>query len=255
MHWDLSQLDHWMAMLWWPLGRVSGLMLTAPILSATTLPSLVRVVLTMALTVAIIPAEPALPALTILSWQSLLILAQQFIIGLLMGTCLKLVFEAVNYGGELVANAMGLGFASAIDPQQNSETPLVGQFHTTIVSLLFLVMNGHLALIGLLADSLHSLPPSALTAKMDWQLLSFAGIVFSGAVRIALTAMIALMVTNIGFGVISRAAPSMNMFALGFPISITLGLAVLWLSLRTLPTMFTSLCDQADSVLRQIIGQ
>lgn len=241
-------------MLWWPLGRVSGLMLTAPILGTTSLPGTVRIVLMMALTIAILPAEPDLPALTLLSWQSLLTLVQQLIIGMAMGMCLKLVFEAVSYGGELIANAMGLGFASVVDPQQGGDTPLVGQFHSLMVSLIFLALNGHLALISLLAESLRSLPPEQLSTTMEWTLLSFAGIVFSGAVKVALTAMIALLITNIGFGVISRAAPSMNMFALGFPISITLGLTVLWLSLRSLPAMFSQLCNQADAVLRQMIG-
>lgn len=255
MHWDLSQIDRAIAMLWWPLGRVSGLMMTAPILGASSLPGMVRIVLMMALTLAILPAEPALPALTLLSWSSLLTLIRQLIIGMLMGMTLKLVFEAVSYGGELIANAMGLGFASVVDPQQGGNTPLVGQFHTVMISLLFLSMNGHLSLIGMLATSMRTLPPEHLSSTMEWQLLSYAGIVFSGAVKVALTAMIALLVTNIGFGVISRAAPSMNMFALGFPISITLGLVVLWLSLRALPGMFASLCDQAEVVLRQMTGQ
>ena len=254
MHWDLSQIDRWMALLLWPMSRVTGLMLTAPIFSASGLPSLVRIVIAMALTLAIIPAEAPMPALNILSWASLLVIVQQLIIGLLMGMTLKLVFEAVSYGGQLIANAMGLGFASVIDPTQGGDTPLIGQFQTVMVSLLFLAMNGHLALIGMLADSMRSLPPSRLSATMSWELLSFASIVFSGAVRVALTAIIALLITNIGFGVISRAAPAMNMFALGFPISITLGLTVFWLSQRALPGIFGSLCDQADAVLHHLIG-
>jgi flagellar biosynthetic protein FliR len=133
---------------------------------------------------------------------------------------------------------------------------VLSQFYLLLVTLLFLAMDGHLRLIALLADSFHSLPPGvpAINANGLHAVVGFAAELFSGAVRVALPAMTSLLVVNIGFAAISRAAPSMNLFAVGFPITVSLGFIALWLALRSLPGAFGALQDDAWSLMRNLLG-
>jgi flagellar biosynthetic protein FliR len=174
----------------------------------------------------------------------------------MVGFVLKLVFEAVSFGGELVAQSMSLGFAQVVSPGSGGGSSVLSQFYLLLVTLLFLVMDGHLQLIALLADSFHSLPPGelAINANGLYAVAGFAAELFAGGVRVALPAMTSLLVVNIGFAAISRAAPSMNLFAVGFPITITLGFIALWLSLRSLPGAFDALQDSAWGLMRNLVG-
>jgi flagellar biosynthetic protein FliR len=178
------------------------------------------------------------------------------LIGAAVGFVLRLVFEAVALGGELVSQAMSLGFASVADPQSGASSTVLSQFYLLLVTLLFVVMDGHLRLIALLADSFQSLPVdhAAITGNGLFAVLGFVSELFAGGVRVALPAMTSLLVVNIGFAAISRAAPSMNLFAVGFPITISLGFIALWLSLRSLPGAFDALQDSAWGLMRNLVG-
>jgi flagellar biosynthetic protein FliR len=117
-------------------------------------------------------------------------------------------------------------------------------------------MDGHLRLVALLAESFRTLPPGAGAISPDGlhAVAAFGGQLFSGAVRVALPAMTSLLVVNMGFAAISRAAPAMNLFAVGFPITICLGFIALWLALRSLPGAFGALEESAWSLMRELLG-
>jgi flagellar biosynthetic protein FliR len=191
-----------------------------------------------------------------LSISALVTVMQQMVVGAAMGFALKLAFEALSFGGELVASTMGLGFAQVVDPQSGHDAPVLGQFYLLLATLIFLAMNGHLELIALLATGMqHASWQSAMPGGGAlWSLLSFATHLFSGAVMVALPAMAALLVVNLGFGAISRAAPAMNLFSIGFPITISLGFIAVWLGLRTLPGAFDSLQRAAFALVRVLSG-
>jgi flagellar biosynthetic protein FliR len=180
----------------------------------------------------------------------------QVLIGAAMGFVLKLAFEAVSFGGQLVAQSMSLGFAESVDPRGGGSSPTISQFYLLVVTLLFLAMDGHLRLIALLADSFHTLPPGATGIGTNglYAVVGFAAQLFGGAVRVALPAMTSLLVVNIGFAAISRSAPAMNLFAVGFPITITLGFLALWLSMHSLPAAFESLQTSAWSLMHDLVG-
>jgi flagellar biosynthesis protein FliR len=256
MNVDLAQLQPLIAGLLWPLGRIAGLMLTAPILGANSIPVRVRVGIALILTLALAPLAQAPAQLDPLSLPALVVVAQQVVTGAAIGFALRLAFEAVALGGDLIASTMGLGFSQVVDPQSGASTPLMGQFYLVIASLLFLAMNGHLALIALLADGMrgHALATLHIGPDGLWDLLGWTTHLFGGAIRVALPALIALLIVNAGFGAISRAAPSMNLFAVGFPITITLGFVVIWLSLRTLPDAFNALLDSVTPLMRHLAG-
>jgi flagellar biosynthetic protein FliR len=252
---DLSQLEGWVGGALWALARISGLMLMAPVLGSNMIPMRIRVGLTILLTVTLAPLAPL--DIRPLSAAGVAVLAQQILVGAALGFILKLVFEAVAFGGQFVSQAMSLGFAETVNPGVGGTTPVISQFYTMLVTLLFLVMNGHLQLISLLADSFRTLPVGGqgIGAEGVWGVLTFATHLFAGAVRVALPALTAVLVVNLGFGAISRSAPSMNLFAVGFPITICLGVLAVWLSLRALPGAFESLQVTAWTAMRQLIGR
>lgn len=249
---DLAQLPVWLGSLLWALGRVTGLCLVAPVFNSTAVPMRVRVAIIVVLTLVLAPlaASPVNP----LSGAGVASMLGQVLIGAAIGFVLRMSFEAVTLGGELVSQAMSLGFASVADPQTGASSTVLSQFYLLLVTLLFVVMDGHLRLIALLADSFQSLPPAHLAISTNglFAVVGFATELFSGGVRVALPAMTSLLVVNIGFAAISRAAPSMNLFAVGFPITVSLGFIALWLSLRSLPGAFDALQDSAWVLMRNL---
>jgi flagellar biosynthesis protein FliR len=252
---DLGQLEGWVGSACWALARITGLMLVAPVFSATTIPVRIRLGITLLLTMVLAPLAPL--DIRPLSAAGVATLAQQILIGAALGFVLKLVFEAVSYAGQYVSQAMSLGFAEVVNPGLGGTTPVLSQLYSMLVTLLFLVMNGHLQLIDLLAESFRSMPvgEGGIGVNGLWGVLTFTSHLFSGAVRVALPALTALLVVNLGFGAISRSAPSMNLFAVGFPITICLGMVALWLSLRGLPSAWDSLTTSAWEAMRQLIGR
>lgn len=251
---NLAQLPIWLSGLLWAMGRVGGLFLVAPVFSARLVPARARIGIVLVLTLVLAPLAPT--TIDLMSAAGVASMASQVLIGASIGFVLKLVFEAVSFGGELVAQSMSLGFAEVANPQGGPSSPVLSEFYTLLVTLLFLVMNGHLRLIALLADSFQSLPPGMATISANGlhAIVGFGAELFSGAVRVALPAMTSLLVVNIGFGAISRAAPSMNLFAVGFPITISLGFIALWLSLRSLPGAFEALQGDAWSLMHELVG-
>lgn len=251
---DLAQLPLWLGSFLWALGRIGGLFLVAPVFSAKMLPTRIKVGLVVVLTLVLAPLAPT--TIDLLSASGVATLASQVLIGAAVGFVLQLVFEAVSFGGELVAQSMSLGFAEVANPQGGPSSPVLSEFYLLLVTLLFLAMNGHLRLIALLAESFQSLPPGMATINTHglYAVVGFGAELFGGAVRVALPAMTSLLVVNIGFAAISRSAPSMNLFAVGFPITISLGFIALWLALRSLPGAFDALQGDAWSLMHELIG-
>ncbi|GAB3789595.1 flagellar biosynthetic protein FliR [Dyella agri] len=251
---DLAWLATWLGRFLWALARVSGLCLVAPVFGASVLPMRVRLGVVLVLAMVLAPLAPG--AVDILSAAGMLGVAGQIVIGAAVGFVLKLVFDAVQFGGGLVGQSMSLGFAEVVDPQAGGNSNVLGQFYLVLVTLLFLAMDGHLRLIALLADGFHGASPGgfAIDANGLHAVLAFGVQLFGGAVRVALPAMTSLLVVNIGFAAISRAAPSMNLFAVGFPITVSLGFIALWLSLRSLPGAFDALQSDAWDLMRHLLG-
>jgi flagellar biosynthetic protein FliR len=254
MPFDAGQIITWVGSFGWALGRVGGLFLVAPVLGTTTVPVQIRIGLSLMLVVLIAPLAPT--GLAPLSAAGIGTMAQQVLIGALIGFILKIVFEAVSFGAQLIATTMSLSYAEVVNPQGGGQISVLSQFYNGMITLLFLAMDGHLQLIALLADSFHSMPISASGVGGDaiWGVLIWSGHLFSGAIRVALPALTALLVVNIGFGAISRSAPSMNLFAVGFPITVSLGLVAVWLSLRQLPGAFDALSTDAWDTMRRLVG-
>lgn len=249
-----GQLETWLTQLLWPFLRIGACFMVAPAFGAQFVPARIRIVLAGAITVVIAPLLPAPLAIAPFSAAGLLVTVQQLLIGVALGFCLQLLFDAVALGGQLLANSMGLSFAFNTDPMRGAETPVLGQLYTILVMMTFLALNGHLALIETLVDGFRDLPvgtsglgPEGIGAVVQW-----GAQLFSGALAVALPGVTALLIVNVAFGVISRAAPQLNLFAVGFPISLAFGLLIVLAGLPAMQTTFTRLLAEAFDLLRRL---
>jgi flagellar biosynthetic protein FliR len=256
MHVELADIVAWIGRFLWPFERIGAAFMVAPLFSATMVPKRLRLAIAFAVTVAVVPLVTHTPAVSPFGMAGLVITFQQLLIGTAMGFILRLMFEAVSLGGQVVAMTMGLGFAYTVDPERGVNTGLVSQYFMLLTSLLFLSLNGHLILIQVIVGSFKTLPVGATGLGSDglWSLVGFAGQMFAGAVRVALPAVIALLVINLSFGVMSRAAPTLNLFAVGFPITMFLGMVVIWLSLGNLLPNLSSLGDNAFGLMHNLVA-
>ncbi len=153
----------------------------------------------------------------------------EVLIGVAIGMVVQLAFEALVFAGQTISMTMGLGFATLVDPQRGAQTPVLGQMFMIFGTLTYLAINGHLMLLGALADSFHTLPIGAEHVDKNF-LLSVAlwgARVFDTGLLIALPAVIALVIVNLALGVVTRAAPQLNLFGIGFTITLLCGFFVL----------------------------
>jgi len=253
---SLAQLEGWIGSAFWPFLRIGSCLMVAPMFGASYVPPRVRIVLAAALTVAMLPILPRVQDLTLLSGDGVVTTLQQLLIGLALGFALQLMFDALTLGGQILANGMGLGFAFNIDPLRGVTTPALGQFYTLLGVLVFLALDGHIALLETLIASFRGLPvgPAGLGPEALHALANWGDELFLGALRVALPGMTALLVINLAFGVTSRAAPALNLFAIGFPITLISGLLIVVLGLPGVQTAFTDLLTAAFAFLRMLGG-
>lgn len=251
-----AQLSAWLGDFLWPLMRVAMMFAVAPLFGGRLVPKRVRLLLSLLVTWVLLPVVPPAPAVDPLSAEGVMITLQQLLIGLVLGFMLQMVFTALVLAGQVIAMGMGLGFASMVDPQNGVNVPVIGQYYTTLATLLFLVLDGHLLLISLLAETFHSLPVAVdgLSRQSLWDVVGWASQMFAGAMLIAIPAVTALLLTNIAFGVITRAAPQLNIFAVGFPITLSLGFIIMFFTLPALVPQFSDLLRDAFDMLRSLSG-
>lgn len=252
-----AQLTAFVGSLLWPLFRVAGLIMSAPVFGARTVPIRVRAGLSVLVTLAMMPLLPAPPAVEVFSPNSILIIAEQILIGVAMGFALQIVMSAVITGGQLIAMQMGLGFAAMVDPQNGAQTPVLSQFYVIMVLLIFLSLNGHLVMFEVLRDSFVRIPIGKATMPTDaiWLLVHWSGQIFAGALGMAIPAIASLLIVNFAFGIMTRAAPQMNIFAIGFPITMMLGFGVI---LATLPSVLphsTNMFNDAYHLIRDVLAR
>jgi len=249
-----SELPALLQQYYWPFVRMSALFLAAPIFGASTFPVRARILLAVGATLLIAPAVPAVVPVDVLSVAGVLLGAQQVVIGMAMGFIVQLVFAAAVIAGQSLAMTMGLGFAMSVDPQNGVQVPVLSQLYVILATLIFLAVNGHLMLINSLANSFTLLPVGLYgfreTFALDIVLLGSQ--MFISALLIALPALTAILLINLAFGVITRAAPQLNIFAVGFPVTIFAGFVFI---LLTMPSVFSLFLEMFESGLTEALGK
>ncbi|MBX2836136.1 MAG: flagellar biosynthetic protein FliR [Gammaproteobacteria bacterium] len=247
----VAQLTEFVGVVMWPLFRIAALFSIVPIVGGSEVPVRVRVGLALLVTLLIVPTLDSAPAVDPLTVNGIVVTVQQMMIGFAMGLMVLVVFNAVAMAGENIAITMGLGFALLNDPQNGVQVPTVSQFYVVFATLLFLALNGHLAVLNLIASSFVLIPVgAALSIDSVWHLLSWAAILFKGALAIALPALAAMLAVNMVMGVVTRSAPQMNIFSIGFPITMTVGFVAMLLTLPSVKHEFALLwSDTVASIL------
>ena len=253
---DSARIGAWVGQFVWPFLRLSAFLLAAPLFGARSVPVRVRITLAVALTVVLVPTLPPMPVLDLLSPLGLLTALQQLGIGLLGGFLLQLFMAALTFAGELVSLGMGLGFASLVDPQNGVSVPILSQLYLMLVLLLMLAADGHLLLLEFLARSFTTLPvgPVGLAFSDFRAVAGFVTDMFALGLLVALPAVTVLLVVNLVFAVVSRAAPQLNLFAVGFPVSLLVGLLVVLMTLPALTGQWDGVFGQATARLSALFG-
>jgi flagellar biosynthetic protein FliR len=245
MELSADEIVNWWVTLFYPFCRVAALITAAPILGTRAVSARIRIVLAVAVSVVMVPVSITGAALP-LPWTPAgsLATAAEVATGLALGLSLRVVFMALEIAGSLIAQLMGLSFSSMVDPASGAEVPVIGQLNSVLASLLYLSLDAHLVLFRILGESFAVLPAGGgeMARIETGVMLTMLDGVFAAGVIMALPISCALLIVNLGFGVLSRVAPQMNIFAVGLPISALFGVVLLLLGtadlLRELPALF-----------------
>jgi flagellar biosynthesis protein FliR len=238
----------------WPMLRISAVLLTAPPFSTAAFNLRIRILLAVALTVFVLPLYEW-PRIDPVSAAGLVEVFNQILIGAVMGLVLQVVVASLVVAGQAMSAAMGLSMANLIDPAVGN-VPILSQFLLVLSTLMFVGFGGHAIVVKLILQSFESLPVGASFAGQDLygRVLRWSAMTFLGGVMLALPVLATLLLVNVGLGVVTRAAPSLNIFAVGFPALILVGLALLAFSAEGIGARTEWLWFQAFEVLRQILG-
>lgn len=235
----------------WPLLRVSAMFVAIPVFSGRFVDNRILVGLSLLVTIFVVPLIPQPAPIDVFSHAGIVTGVQQLLIGLMMGFVLQMVFSAIVFAGQGIAYSMGLGFASMVDPATGVSVPVISQFYLVLSTLFFLTLGGHLVLIEMLVDSFTTLPVGidGIDRVDLWGVIAWSSRIFSAGLLMALPAITSLLMVNVAFGVVTKAAPQLNIFAVGFPITLVLGTLLMWVTLPAVMGGFTNLLAESYGVI------
>ena len=249
-----GQIGTWVASFMLPMFRITAMLMTMPVFGTTLVPRRIRLYFALAITVVVAPVLPPMPQVNALDLSALLLIGEQIIIGAGLGLFLQLFFHAFVVAGQILSIQMGMGFASMVDPTNGVSSAVIGQFFTMLVTLVFLGMNGHLVVIETLVESFTTMPVgSGLLVSNFWELANGLGWVLSAGLRLVLPAIAALLIINVAFGIMTRAAPQLNIFSIGFPITLVMAMGILWFSLADILNQYQPFAIQTLQTFRDMV--
>lgn len=251
-----AELNAWIAAFIWPLTRILGLIAAAPLFGNLSVPARVKVTLGILLGLIVAPSVPAVTATDPFSLAGFMILLQQLVIGLAMGFSMRIVFAAVEMAGEAIGLTMGFGFATFFDPQTQGRSSAIAQLLSLMTLMIYVAANFHLMLLATLVDSFNTLPIAAapLEAGIFKQLATWGGRIFSAGMQLSLPIIAALLITNVALGILTRAAPQLNLFGIGFPISLSVGFIMIGVTLPYLAVPIQRLLEEGIGMMRTLGG-
>ncbi len=250
-----AELTAWVGQLVWPACRIGAALWLMPLFGRNNLTRHIRLVLCIALAILTAPLLPPLPTVEPMSFSAIFITLQQILIGLAMGFVILLWQAVFSFTGQVISMQMGLAMAVMNDPANGPGTPLIGKWLQTMALLIFLAIDGHLIVVQVLVESFRTLPIGTTPDESHFmQLVMRGGWLFSSGLLVALPAVISMLMVNMAFGVMNRAASQLNLFTLGFPMTLLLGLVTLLFTMDSMSGLFVDLSDQSLLFLRQWSG-
>jgi flagellar biosynthetic protein FliR len=245
-----AQLTAWLSPMIWPFLRTLAVFTSAPVFSSRAFPVRARIALAFFVALAAQPTLGGEPVISITGPGAMGAVIQQIGVGLAIGFAIRVVFAAVELAGEVVGFQMGLNFASFFDPSFNTQSSAVARFFGQMATFMFIVMNGHLLVLMAVIKSFNAFPvdQNFLEALKQMKVLDLGADVFASGLWISLPMVGMLMFANLALGIVSRVAPQMNIYAIGFPITLTVGLIGMAATLPMLDQPFMVLMDRAIDV-------
>ncbi len=254
-----AQIGAWLGSFLWPLFRIASFFMVVPVIGTQLVPMRVRMGLALAVTIVVAPLLGDMPEVDALTIEAALITLQQIFIGTILGFVFVLMMQLFVVAGQMIAMQMGLGFASMVDPSNGVSVAVLSQIFLVAVTLMFLAMNGHLVMIEVIIESFKTWPVSSeiLSANgfgkdLLWEVIMRINWLFASALLLALPAITSVLIINLSFGIMTRAAPQMNVFSLGFPIAMIFGLFIIWVSSRELLPQFQHISEETFRFLREL---
>ena len=218
--------------------RISAWLMVAPITGTRVVTARVKVLLAFMVTLLVAPMVPAMAPPPdhvgeFFSLNLLVSIAHELVIGIALGFAFQVAFQIFVMAGQIIAIKLGLGFASMNDPVNGVQTTVLSQFYLILVTVLFVSADGHLVMMNLIVQSFNSLTMEGwnFSKQKIWQMTALGSWLFAGALLVSLPVVVGLLVINVAFGIMSRAAPQLNIFAVGFPFTLLCGMVLVWMGL------------------------
>ncbi|PMR70505.1 flagellar biosynthetic protein FliR [Halomonas heilongjiangensis] len=250
-----AQLQGWLVAFLWPFARLTAFLAASPLWGHSSVPNQAKVGLAALVTVVIAPNLPTPPTTAVLSWAGLGIMLEQVLIGIAMGLVMRVTFAVVQATGEFIGLQMGLAFATFFDPGSGTNMVVLSRFLYMITLLMFLAFDGHLIVLEILATSFVTLPiglggfnPGAFEL-----LARYGGTIFVSGMLLALPLVGSLLIINLALGILNRSAPQLTVFNIGFPTSLTVGLALMMVLMTDIGRFLQGMFAQAIDFLRQLL--
>jgi flagellar biosynthetic protein FliR len=235
--------------------RIGAAFIAAPVFSAVSIPVTVRVTLSGAIGLLVLAAHPVTPPAQLFAIATFLSIAAEALVGFAIGFVLQIAFAAPMIASEVIGTSMGIGFASAIDPINGHSTPALGQFFSMMLTLLFLSVNGHLILVEMIVKSYDVLPPGDAWLSVDQlkNIAFFGGYTFMAGLLLALPVGFLLLCLNLVVGMLSRSAPALNLFAVGLPMSLAVGVIALAMAFPAMGDYLLVIINQALAATQSLV--
>ncbi|WP_440875246.1 flagellar biosynthetic protein FliR [Thalassotalea sp. PLHSN55] len=244
-----------MGKLWWPFIRIAAVLWLMPFFGDPRITPTVRILFALIIAIIIAPIMPAMPAVDPFSLASVTLAVEQIVFGVVLGLSLNMLFTVMIMVGQFVSMQMGLSMAIMNDPANGGSAPIISQIMMIFATLLFLALNGHLIAIDIIIESFRTWPVGSSVFQLDLhKAIMLYGWMFGAALMLSMPAIIAMLLVNITFGVMNRSAPSLNVFSLGFPMGMMMGLICLSLVFSAIPSRFLDFTVYVLAQMRAIIG-
>lgn len=256
MNFNEAQIISWVSGMLLPFFRITSMLMTMPLIGTKMVPGPIKILLAIAITLLLYPSLKGVPDVSLLDPNFILLVAQQVLVGIVIGFLFQLVFQVLIMAGALISMQSGLAFSSLVDPATQTSVPAISHFYVVMGSLLFITLNGHLLALQLVFQTFDSFPISTKMVSPEGfsLLLKTSGIIFLNGVIISLPAIIALLLANISLAIMTRAAPQLNIFTIGFPITLMAGIFMLMLSLTEVSREFYALLEQMIATVNQVFS-
>lgn len=250
-----EQLNQFIGQYLWPLLRIGAFYMAVPVIGARTVPARVRLMLALFTAMLVAPVLPASPTISFMSGEGVVMIMKEVLIGLGLGFSMQVVMQTFLLAGQYISQKMGLGFASMNDPANGVSVAIISQFYLLLTTLLFLSSNGHLVVLQLLIDSYQRFPilAAGFGGEQLMSIVQMGSWMFAAALLISLPLFTALMIVNISFGVMSRSAPQMNIFSVGFPFTLLFGFVLMWFSLANFLPLYFELMDEGMLMVEGLV--